>query len=382
MSVAGYPWCKGVNPNRKSGVELHMRLAGIFITFQQLLHPLWSSAVLTLSCCWIRSTGMREWGWFCTNLLHFKQSQGQLINLYPILLPQVLWQLVSDKVTGVDTLEVIAADLHTSNSGYVVAPYCRAEVTFGVHLSVWLTAHPCIMRNGWPGWLTAVSGDLSQCSRNEKVKKLPWNICTLIKQDNTDRPHRHTAHHFWTCQVQNQHCRSQWDQTDRQGRAYCEEVRLFFFFWSGCASNDKHEAGVGYAIKNPLVDYETSTSSSSSAPMHPPWQTDETKDKFDEDFEYVISAVPAADKFIILGDFNARVKQDSASWEGVLGKCKIRKCKNNNGLLLLQTCAKHNLLITNTIFHLPIHNKASWMHPHSKHWYLINYVIVKQIDWT
>ena len=42
---------------------------------------------------------------------------------------------------------------------------------------------------------------------------------------------------------------------------------------------------------------------------------DETKDKFYEYLEYVISAVPAADKLIILGDFNARVGQDIASWE-------------------------------------------------------------------
>ena len=34
---------------------------------------------------------------------------------------------------------------------------------------------------------------------------------------------------------------------------------------------------------------------------------DETKDKFYEDFENVISAVPTADKLIILGDFNPRV---------------------------------------------------------------------------
>ena len=39
---------------------------------------------------------------------------------------------------------------------------------------------------------------------------------------------------------------------------------------------------------------------------------DETKDKFCEDFEYVFSAVPAADKLIILGDFNVRAGQDSA----------------------------------------------------------------------
>ena len=35
--------------------------------------------------------------------------------------------------------------------------------------------------------------------------------------------------------------------------------------------------------------------------------TDETKDKFYERFEYVISTVPTADKLIILGDFNPGV---------------------------------------------------------------------------
>ena len=107
--------------------------------------------------------------------------------------------------------------------------------------------------------------------------------------------------------------------------------------------------------------------------------TDETKHKFYEDFEYVISAVPIADKFIIFGDFNARVGQDSASWKGVLGKHRTGK-RYNNGLLLLQTCAKHNLLITNTVFHLPTHNKTSWIHSRSKHWHLIDYVIVRRSD--
>ena len=39
--------------------------------------------------------------------------------------------------------------------------------------------------------------------------------------------------------------------------------------------------------------------------------TSETKDKFYKDFEYVISAVPTADKLIILSDFIARDGQDS-----------------------------------------------------------------------
>ena len=106
--------------------------------------------------------------------------------------------------------------------------------------------------------------------------------------------------------------------------------------------------------------------------------TDETKDKFYEDFEYIIFSVPAADKLIILGNFNVRVRQNSTSWEGLLGKHKTRKC-NSNGLLLLQTCAKHNL-ITNTIFHFPTYNKTSWMYLYSKYWHLINYAIAKWSD--
>ena len=106
---------------------------------------------------------------------------------------------------------------------------------------------------------------------------------------------------------------------------------------------------------------------------------DEVKDKFYEDLNSVITAVPKADKLIILGDFNARVGNDSTAWEGVIGKHGVGKC-NSNGLLLLQTCSEHELLITNTIFPLPIRNRTSWMHPRSKHWHLIDYVIIRKRD--
>uniref|UniRef100_A0A8C5P9E5 C2H2-type domain-containing protein n=1 Tax=Leptobrachium leishanense TaxID=445787 RepID=A0A8C5P9E5_9ANUR len=106
---------------------------------------------------------------------------------------------------------------------------------------------------------------------------------------------------------------------------------------------------------------------------------EETIDKFYDDLNTVISSTPIADKLIVLGDFNARVGSDHTSWDGVMGKHGVGKC-NSNGLLLLQTCVEHGLLVTNTIFSLPARNKTSWMHPRSKHWHLIDYVIVRNRD--
>ncbi|KAG6935919.1 craniofacial development protein 2, partial [Chelydra serpentina] len=53
---------------------------------------------------------------------------------------------------------------------------------------------------------------------------------------------------------------------------------------------------------------------------------------------------------------------------------------NKNGLLLLSKCAEHSLAITNTIFRQADKYKTTWMHPRSKQWHLIDYIIVQQID--
>ena len=106
----------------------------------------------------------------------------------------------------------------------------------------------------------------------------------------------------------------------------------------------------------------------------------EVTDKFDNDLDGVVSAKPRTDKLIILGDFNARVGTDYQTWERVIGPEGVRKC-NVNDLLLLRKCAVHDLPITNTVFRLPTRNETScWMHPRSKHWQLIDYVIVRKTD--
>ena len=78
------------------------------------------------------------------------------------------------------------------------------------------------------------------------------------------------------------------------------------------------------------------------------------------------------------GDFNARVGRDHSRWEGVISRHGTGNM-NVNGLLLSK-CTENVLVITNTVFRMVDKNMTSWMHPRSKQWHLIDYVIVHQRD--
>ena len=173
----------------------------------------------------------------------------------------------------------------------------------------------------------------------------------------------------------------------------------YIFFWSGCKKEERREAGVGFAIKShlvsklsglhkgindrlmtlrlPLSGKRHATIVSAYAPTMT--NPDEAKDKFYDDLDSVISAASRKDKLILLGDFNARVGTDHQTLEGAIGSEGVGKCKSN-GLLLLRKCAEHELLITNTVFRLPTRRKTTWMHLRSKHWHLIDYVMVRRKD--
>ncbi|VDM01387.1 unnamed protein product [Schistocephalus solidus] len=105
--------------------------------------------------------------------------------------------------------------------------------------------------------------------------------------------------------------------------------------------------------------------------------SDVAKDKFYEDLHALLATVPKLDKLIVLGDFKARVGTDHPAWQGVLSPHGLGSY-NDNGRILLRECAEHRLLLTNTFCRLTTREKATWMHPRSWRWHLLDYVLVRE----
>ena len=53
---------------------------------------------------------------------------------------------------------------------------------------------------------------------------------------------------------------------------------------------------------------------------------------------------------------------------------------NDNGELLLQLCAKAGLVVCNTLFRKDERLKGTWMHPRSKRWHVLDYILVRRRD--
>nr|VZI42375.1 unnamed protein product [Spirometra erinaceieuropaei] len=181
-----------------------------------------------------------------------------------------------------------------------------------------------------------------------------------------------------------------------------EEVGAgYTFFWSGRPKAERRDAGVAFAIRNDIVGRlpclpqgindrlmslrlpllsggkVAAIISAYAPPMSSPDAT--ARDKFYEDLHALLGTVSKADKLIVLGDFNARVGTDHTAWRGALGHHGLRG-SYDNGLLLLRTCAEHRLTLTNTFFCLPEREKATWRHPRSRQWHLLDYVLVRRRD--
>ena len=103
---------------------------------------------------------------------------------------------------------------------------------------------------------------------------------------------------------------------------------------------------------------------------------DEEKQQFYDNLRDVLQAVPKGDKIVSTGDFNARVGKDWQTWDS-LGRHGVGS-KNRNGQLLLQLCTEFNLFTSSTQFCHKGDHITTWMHPRSRQWHLLDYVIVRQ----
>ena len=173
----------------------------------------------------------------------------------------------------------------------------------------------------------------------------------------------------------------------------------FTIFWVGKHETDRREGGVGFAIRTSLLDRVESPSSVSDRIMRtrvslaggrhltllsiyaPTLQANEQiLDSFYGCLRDTIAMTPAADKLILLGDFNARVGNDNQTWN-VLGPFGMGKM-NSSGLRLLELCSEFDLNICNTFFRQKTIHKATWYHPRSKHGHLIDYIITRKRDFS
>ena len=89
--------------------------------------------------------------------------------------------------------------------------------------------------------------------------------------------------------------------------------------------------------------------------------------------------IPRTNKLLLIGDFNASIGRENDKWPLVMGKHGIGKC-NSNGELLLALCSEFELIVTNTIFKQKDERKTTWMHPRSRHWHMIDFIITRGRD--
>ena len=224
-----------------------------------------------------------------------------------------------------------------------------------------------------------------------------WNVRTLLDREGANRPERRTA------LVAMELAKYNIDIAALCEIRFSESGSLndleYSFFCSGKPEGERREAGVGFAIKKGIITKLTEMPRPVSdrivtmrlplskdnfatiISMYAPTMTnpDENKEAFHNQLASVLSGIPRTDKLLLIGDFNARIGRENDKWPLVMGKIGIGKCKYN-GELLLALCSEFELTVTNTMFKQKDERKTTWMHPRSKHWHMIDFIITRCRD--
>ena len=149
----------------------------------------------------------------------------------------------------------------------------------------------------------------------------------------------------------------------------------YTFFWQGKPEQETREYGIGFAVRNHLLQMITPPTEETKRMLTLCISTEqgntnilcvygptmsaspETKDKFYDDLYTAVKNIPSNEFLLLLRDFIARVGSDRDIWPTCLGHHGIGKM-NENGQWLLEFCCIHTFSVTNSFFQTKPHQKS------------------------
>lgn len=167
----------------------------------------------------------------------------------------------------------------------------------------------------------------------------------------------------------------------------------YTFYYSGNDGSKRREFGTGFVVfgkaRDSVIDFNpinerictlrvrTKFFNLTLINVHAPTEekTDEVKDLFYEKLISTYRAAPGHDIKIVLGDFNAKVGQETI-YRPTIGTHSLHKITNANGLRLIDFAMSKNMVISGTYFpHKNIH-KMTWRSPDGRTNNQIDHVLI------
>ena len=139
--------------------------------------------------------------------------------------------------------------------------------------------------------------------------------------------------------------------------------KYYTFFWHDKGENEPREYGVGFAIRNNLLQLiepgppiserlmlmklcntEDGITNLLSAYAPTLKSSPDAKDAFYSELDETIKYIPKKEALFLLGDFNARVGNNQESWPICLGHFGVDRCNENGQRLLEPPSLRHKYL--------------------------------------
>ena len=175
----------------------------------------------------------------------------------------------------------------------------------------------------------------------------------------------------------------------------CLRESDYTFFWQGKKKEDVCKHGVGFAVRNMILNKVQLGSSATECLLSLQLNTtdgpanllsvyaptlmapDDIKDNFYSQPDTIIKGFPKQEDLVILGNLNACIGSDNEAWSNCLSHFGVGKC-NDNGQQLLEPCFYHELCIIHTFFGTKPHHRVSWRQPRSKCWQQLDLILMRQ----